>query len=96
MKPDDHPSFEHFLTELRPQAESCNFTEKDRMLRHTLVFSAAGKLEEFLVREKKLDLDKAIKSSRAYEQSNKRVKEIRENKETPIHTVEKKNKKMEE
>ena len=89
VKLEEHSSFEHFLTELRNRVESCNFKEKDRMLRDKIVFSASGKLQELLLREDKLDLEKAIKRSRAYEQSNKHVREIRENKsETPIHKVE--------
>ena len=41
---EEHSSFEHFLTELRKRAESCNFAEKDRMLRDQIVFSATDKL----------------------------------------------------
>jgi hypothetical protein len=37
------------------------------------------KLQELLLREDKLSLDKAIQICRAYEQSNKHVKELREN-----------------
>ena len=72
------PSFEHFLTELRKLVESCNFTEKDRMIRDKIVFSTSGKLQELLLREDKLELVKCIKIARAYEQSNKHVKELRD------------------
>ncbi|ESP02856.1 hypothetical protein LOTGIDRAFT_156806 [Lottia gigantea] len=37
-----------------------------------------GKLQELLLREENLDLTKAVKICRAYEQSNKHVKELRE------------------
>ena len=78
--------FDNFLTELRTRAASCNFKEKDRMLRDKIIFTAKGKLQELLLREDKIDLEKAIKICRAYEQSNKHVKELRE---TPTHTVNK-------
>ena len=64
------------------------------MLKNKIVFSTAGKLQELLVREENIDLDKATKILRAYEQSNKHVKEMLENKETPIHTVGEKKKKQ--
>lgn len=79
--------FEPFLTELRSRSESCNFTEKDRMIRDKIVFTMTGKLQELLLREDALDLDKAIKTCRSYEQSNKHVKEIRDTKEQTVHKV---------
>ena len=84
---DDYPSFEHFLTELRKRVESCNFKDNNRMIRDKIVFSSSGKLQELLMREDKLDMDRAIKLCRAYEQSNKHVQEIRE-KDKPVHRVE--------
>lgn len=44
------------------------------MIRDKIVFSANGKLQELLLREEKLDLEKCIQICRAYEQSNKHVK----------------------
>jgi hypothetical protein len=38
-----------------------------------------GKIQELLLREDKLSLDKAIQICRTYEQSNKHIKELREN-----------------
>lgn len=70
--------FDNFLTELRTRADSCNFKEKDRMIRDKIVFSVTGKLQELLLREDQLDLQKATKLCRAYEQTNKHVKELRE------------------
>ena len=61
VKPDDHPSFEHLLTELRARAESCNFNERDRMLRDKIVFSTAGKLQELLLREENWTSKKQLK-----------------------------------
>jgi hypothetical protein len=52
---------------------------KDRMIRDKIVFTVQGKPQELLLREDKLSLDKAIQICRAYEQSNKHVKELREN-----------------
>lgn len=50
---ENYTSFEEFLTELRKRIESCNFTEKDRMIRDKIVFSSTGKLQELLLREDK-------------------------------------------
>jgi len=47
-------------------------------MRDKIVFTVQGKLQELLLREDKLSLDKAIQICRAYEQSNKHVKELRE------------------
>ena len=74
--------FDNFLTELRRRADCCNFKEKDRMIRDKLVFSAKGKLQELLLREDDLTLEKAIKICRAHEQTNKHVKELRETSQT--------------
>ena len=70
--------FVKFLTELKTKAAACNFQEKDRMLRDKIVFTVTGKLQELLLREDNLILDKAIKICRAFEQSNRQVKEFRE------------------
>lgn len=70
--------FDKFLTEMKTKASACNFQEKDRMMRDKIVFSVTGKLQELLLREDKLTLDKAVKVCRAFEQSNKQVKEIRD------------------
>jgi hypothetical protein len=91
-KMDDFSSFEQFLTELRKRVESCNFGEKDRMIRDKIVFSANGKLQELLLREEKLELEKCIQICRAYEQSNKHVKEFRDNESSSVHKVEQKQK----
>ena len=71
--------FENFLTKLRTRAASCNFdANQDRMIRDKIVFTVTGKLQELLLREDDLNLVRAIKICRAYEQSNKQVKEIRD------------------
>ena len=36
--------FDKFLTELKTRAASCNFQEKDRMMRDKIVFTVTGKL----------------------------------------------------
>ena len=71
--------FDKFLTELKTRAASCNFQEKDRMMRDKIVFTVTGKLQELLLRVDGLTLEKAVKVCRAYEQSNKQVKEFRDN-----------------
>ena len=78
--------FDVFLTELRTRASACNYHDKDRMIRDKIVLSVTGKLQELLLREDKLDLQKAISTCRAYEQSNKHVQEIRE-KETSVNKI---------
>jgi hypothetical protein len=40
--------FDNFLTELRTRASSCNFDNKDRMIRDKIVFTVQGKLQELL------------------------------------------------
>jgi len=76
---EEFPSFESFLTEVRKRAESCNFQDlSDRMIRDKIVFSSSGKLQELLLREDKLELNKCIQICRAYEQSGRHVREMRE------------------
>ena len=66
--------FDKFLTKLKTRAASCNFQEKDRMLRDKIVFTVTEKLQESLLREDDLTLEKAVRTCRAFEQSNKQVK----------------------
>ena len=61
-----HEPFDVFLTELYSRAASCNFKEKDRMIRDKIVFSVSGKLQELLLRETNLDLKKAIETCGAF------------------------------
>ena len=70
--------FDKFLTELKTRAASCNFQEKDRMMRDKIVFTVTGKLQELLLRVDGLTLEKAVKVCRAYEQSTKQVKEFKD------------------
>ena len=71
--------FDKFLTELKTRAASCNFQERDRMMRDKIVFTVTGKLQELLLRVDGLTLEKAVKVCRTYEQSTKQVKEFRDN-----------------
>ena len=68
--------FDTFLTELRSRANACDFKEKDRMIRDKLVFSAKGKVQELLLRDAELDLTRAIKTCRDFEQSAQQIKEM--------------------
>ena len=69
--------FDSFLTELRSLANRCNFdTMRDRMIRDKIVFSAVGKMKELLLREKTLDLQRAIEICRAYEIKSKQTQEM--------------------
>ena len=65
-----------FLTELYSRAASCNFKEKDRMIRDKIVFNVSGKLQELLLRETNLDLKKAIETCRAFEITSRNKKEM--------------------
>ncbi|KAH3793773.1 hypothetical protein DPMN_147294 [Dreissena polymorpha] len=47
------------------------------MIRDKIIFTTSGKLQELLLREDELDLNKAVKLCRAYEQSLEHVQEIR-------------------
>ena len=82
-----HEPFDAFLTELRTQAESCNFQEKDRMIRDKIVFSVTGKLRELLLRECELNLKKAVNICRAFESTAKHVKEMNSSQEQKIEKV---------
>ena len=62
-----HEPFDVFLTELYSRAASCNFKEKERMIRDKIVFSVSGKLQELLLRESNLGLKKAKEICRAFE-----------------------------
>ena len=75
--------FDKFLTELKTRAAACNILGKDWMLRDKIVFTVTGKLQELLLREDNLTLDKAVKICRAFEQSNRQVKEFRESATLP-------------
>lgn len=47
-------------------------------MRDKIVFTVTGKLQELLLREDKLTLKRTIQICRAYEQSNRQVKKLRE------------------
>ena len=42
VKYDESQGFEPILTEIRARSDSCNFAEKDRMMRDIIVFSMTG------------------------------------------------------
>lgn len=65
-------TFDEFLTQLRTLALSCEFTESDNMIRDKIVFSTEiPALKERLLREPKLDLQKAVDISRSSELAHK-------------------------
>ena len=65
-----------FLVALKTRAKLCNFQEPERMIRDKIVFSVEGKMQELLLREKDLDLKKAVDICRSYEITSKQKKEI--------------------
>ncbi|XP_022797624.1 uncharacterized protein LOC111335894 [Stylophora pistillata] len=79
--------FDKLFTELQRRITACNFLEKDRMLRDKIVFTVTGKLQELLLREDNLTLDKTLKICRAFEQSNKQVKELKNNIGSASHST---------
>lgn len=82
--------FDTFVTELRARADDCNFkTEKDRMVRDKIVFSVNSHLQERLLRESNLTLEKTIEICRAFEASDKNMKEITQASVTPEVLIEK-------
>ncbi|XP_068212643.1 uncharacterized protein [Palaemon carinicauda] len=68
--------FNSFLIELKVQADKCNFQEKERMIRDKIVFSVTGKLQELLLRERNLNLEKAVEICLAYEATVNCAKEM--------------------
>lgn len=85
MQFEETQGFEPFLTELRARAESCDYNnEKNRMILDKIVFTMTGKLQEMLLSEDALDLEKAIKTCSSFEQANKHSKEMRETKEQAV------------
>ena len=69
--------FDSFLTGLRSGANLCNFDDmKDRMLRDKIVFLVTDKVQELLLREKTLDLQKVVDICRAPELTSKQTKEM--------------------
>ncbi|PFX06430.1 hypothetical protein AWC38_SpisGene25650, partial [Stylophora pistillata] len=79
--------FDKFFTELQTRITASNFLEKDRMLRDKIIFTVTGKLQELLSREGNLTLDKTLKICRAFEQSNKQVKELKNNIGSASHST---------
>ena len=53
-------SFDNFLVELRSRAKSSNFADIDRMIRYKIVFSVKGQLQQALLGEKNLNLEKCL------------------------------------
>ncbi|KAK7107438.1 hypothetical protein V1264_015748 [Littorina saxatilis] len=71
--------FDAFLTDLRTRAKLCNFgAMRDRMIRDKIVFSVTGKVQELLLRERQLDLQKAVDICRVFELTAKQTKEMSE------------------
>ncbi|MES1922221.1 hypothetical protein MHBO_003730 [Bonamia ostreae] len=57
------------------------------MIRDKIVFSTSGKIQQLLLRDDELDLRKAIKICQSYEQANKQVQEMKDNKDTKVHKI---------
>ncbi|KAL8567594.1 hypothetical protein ACOMHN_054407 [Nucella lapillus] len=76
----NHPlrePFDAFLTDLRSRANLCNFgTAKDRMIRDKIVFTTTGKMQELLLREKDLTLQRAVEICRSHEVTAKQTQEM--------------------
>jgi len=68
--------FDAFLADMREKIVSCNFRDPDRMLRDKIIFSVEGKLQQILLREDRLTLDKTIQICRGYETACKNTNEL--------------------
>jgi hypothetical protein len=71
-------NFESFLTSLRSRAKLCNFGNmSDRLLRDKIVFSVSGRKQELLMKEKELDLKKAIDICRLHDATQRNTQEMK-------------------
>ena len=70
--------FDKFATELKAQAEKCNFQEKDKMIRDKVIFTVPKHLKENLLREPDITLKKTIDICQAYEQTANNLREMKE------------------
>ncbi|CAB3995988.1 Hypothetical predicted protein [Paramuricea clavata] len=79
--------FDTFLTKLYSYAESCNFKEKERMIRDKIVFTVTGKQQELLLGETSLDIKKAkieqIAGKKSSKYPSKQHPEQQKNKNNP-------------
>ena len=71
-----------YITQLRAQAELCNFKNKERMIRDKIVLSVEKKLQEKLLCYADLTLKQCLEIHQAYEQTTNNLREM--NKETYI------------
>ena len=68
---------ESFIAELRKQAAKCDFAEPENMLRDKLVFAhRSDAVRERLLREKELNLQKALDICRAAEASHQQARQM--------------------
>ena len=70
--------FDKFATELKAQAEKCNFQEKDKMIRDKVIFTVPKHLKEKLLGEPEITLKKTIDICQAYEQTANNLREMKE------------------
>ena len=75
-KTEFHNPFDSFINDLREKAATSNFSDANRMIRDKVVFSICDKLQQMLLREDDMTLEKAIQVCQAYEMSNNSVKEL--------------------
>lgn len=72
--------FDKFVTELKGQAEQCNFEERDKMIRDKIVFSVPKHLKEKLLKDIELTLKRAIEICQAHEQTASHIEEMQPSK----------------
>jgi hypothetical protein len=87
--------FSSFVTELRRRADLCNFQEKERMIRDKIVFSVSKRLQERLLKEKDLTLQKAVEICQVVEQTTKQVTEMQQSQDASVAKVKTYNKQNE-
>lgn len=57
------------------------------MIRDKIVFSCTGKMQELLLRDDDLDLQKVIKIGQPYEQANRQSEEMKKDNQASVHKV---------
>ena len=69
-------TFYIFSTESRAMAELCEYQDEDRTMRYKIIFSTRSKLQELLLRESNLSLEKAMEICKTFKTPQKQVHEM--------------------
>lgn len=88
---EEQESFDHFQTELKRLAQICEFdTQTNSLIRDKIIIGIRDSvLQERLLRETNLTLEKSIEICRAYEISKQQVKTLQQNSEMNVNAIKK-------